>query len=370
MADDRYSWLDDDAAERLLRGESVGATDGVGAPELSQLLNAAAASAAAPAGDTPLPGEEAALAAFRTARAAPAGRPAAAPAPTACATTRQRPRVVRPLRRGLAVAMTVCAIGGVAVAAGTGMLPSPFRGGGGSPEPAATVSAAVTPGTLETEEPGKVTEGASQPPGATPGDDPADPAATPTPDGGPGGTSRGPDDPRATSGGRTVAGSDGGSGDGGKNGGKDGRDRPDKGGRRPTLIGLCRDYEAGRTGGMDRDTLRALERAAGGPAKVHAFCRRYLQQQDSGGGSGAGSGSGSGGSGTSGSSGDGDGGRHGSGHSGGKGGAKGGGKGGGEDDDHSAPTPTRAATPVPGATPSPGPTPTTPAATVSATTPV
>ncbi|MFB6557123.1 hypothetical protein ACFCWX_45660, partial [Streptomyces sp. NPDC056405] len=71
MADDRYSWLDKDAAERLLRGEPAGSQVGDGAPELEHLLKAAAAAGSGLPESAPLPGEEAALAAFRNARHGP-----------------------------------------------------------------------------------------------------------------------------------------------------------------------------------------------------------------------------------------------------------------------------------------------------------
>ncbi|UTH94984.1 Aminodeoxyfutalosine deaminase [Streptomyces rimosus subsp. rimosus] len=67
MADDRYNWLDEEAAERLLRGEPAGSPDGVGAAELTALLNTAAAAGRSTAPDEALPGEEAAVAAFRQA---------------------------------------------------------------------------------------------------------------------------------------------------------------------------------------------------------------------------------------------------------------------------------------------------------------
>ncbi|MFE2673288.1 hypothetical protein ACFXEZ_05110, partial [Streptomyces hygroscopicus] len=82
MAEDhRYSWLDDSAAERLLRGEPVegqpgapGGRDGQSyaeAERLAAVLSAVAGAArpAAPSGASPLPGEDAAVAAFRAARA-------------------------------------------------------------------------------------------------------------------------------------------------------------------------------------------------------------------------------------------------------------------------------------------------------------
>lgn len=57
---------------------------------------------------------------------------------------RGRPVSVRPLRAGLAAALVGCALGSVAVAAGTGVLPTPFRSDV-PPTPAASVTAAGTP---------------------------------------------------------------------------------------------------------------------------------------------------------------------------------------------------------------------------------
>ncbi|MFF9477793.1 hypothetical protein [Streptomyces sp. NPDC014733] len=260
MADDRYNWLDNDAAERLLRGEPVGTT-AHGAQELARLLDGAA-SAGPDAG--PLPGEEAAVAAFRRAHPAEPSRPAA------------RAGLARPFRRGLAVALAACALGGVAVAAGTGVLPSPFRPG---PDPASSVSTDVSPGTLESPDPGTTLPGS---PDATAGERPTgDATESPTPDASHGTTTP---PPSATTGspGRGAPGVPG--------NGKNGSAEP-----RAVVLALCRDYEAGKRGDMDRETLQRLERAAGGPARIHAFCRRYLQQQGSGGGSGGGQGSGGGG---------------------------------------------------------------------------
>ncbi|MGP3999907.1 hypothetical protein ACTWQE_07710, partial [Streptomyces sp. 8N706] len=167
MADDRYSWLDEDAAERLLRGEpadaAVGAGDGA-ARARAERLAAALADAAdtRPPGpgagltEAELPGEEGALAAFRKVREARADascpestRGEAIAHPEAPPTVRiGRPRasracrpfrIGRPLRAGLAVALAGCALGGFAIA---GVLPTPF--GGGEPLPAESVSVGAT----------------------------------------------------------------------------------------------------------------------------------------------------------------------------------------------------------------------------------
>ncbi|MFE2290133.1 hypothetical protein [Streptomyces sp. NPDC059452] len=160
MADEQYEWLDKDAAEKLLRGEPVvplGDQARGDALRLAEALGAARPGRRTPTGA--LPGEDAVLAAFRQANRAAtadrlAGRSAGAALPgqpgtlhsvqlgAAPAAPPRRPRWSRPVRFGLAVSLAGCALGGVAVAAGTGVFPGPF-GGQAAPAPAASVSAAV-----------------------------------------------------------------------------------------------------------------------------------------------------------------------------------------------------------------------------------
>jgi hypothetical protein len=159
MADERNEWLDKAAAEKLLRGEPVETTDEyarVQAARLSRVLYSSgrAGYAGCPddhAGEGEMPGEAAALAAYRKARA-DADAPAA---PLKGVRAPRPPRTGhwqvfgRPVRLGIAAAVAGCAIGGVAIAAGTGFLPPPFNGGGGGrPLPGASVSGAATPGPL------------------------------------------------------------------------------------------------------------------------------------------------------------------------------------------------------------------------------
>ncbi|MGP8299543.1 hypothetical protein ACTPOK_16790 [Streptomyces inhibens] len=330
MADDRYNWLDKDAAEQLLRGEPVSARHGDGARELEQLLKAAAAACAEMSKAAELPGEEAAVAAFRRARhGAGAGArhratgeplPAVHAAPTTSVT--ERTRLARPFRRGLAVALAACAIGGVAVAAGAGVLPTPFRGG--DPAPGSSVSAAESPGPLDTREPGAQTDGTTaRTPDSTPGQQSTGPGSTPTPGSSSGATRT----PGAGKPGRGTGHS--GAGDGGANSGR--------GDKKKLLLSLCRDYESDKRDQMGRDTLRSLDSKAGGPEKVHAFCRAYLARYQVGGGSGDndGFGGGIGGSDQS-------------------GGGSGGGSGDEEGDEHPSQSPGSA--PGPGtSTPAPGP---------------
>lgn len=169
MADEQDRWLDRDAAERLLRGEPPAPVDAEVRARAERLAEALAALAAAPASTSEeLPGEEAAVAAFRAARAArndngavrhpqPAAlsqardlaRAAGGPANADAGLVRlgrseaggRRARRWRTVRFGLAATVAAGMIGGVAVAAGTGMLPTPFRD---APGPAASVSPALT----------------------------------------------------------------------------------------------------------------------------------------------------------------------------------------------------------------------------------
>lgn len=295
MADDRrYDWLDDDAVERLLRGEVLAGdmTDDRARDDAARLDAALGAlRVPAPADDAPLPGEEAALAAFRTARAAERGAalaaaPAGSAAPvvrlgrTAARASAARTFLRRPARSALALALAGCALGGVAVAAGTGVLPAPFGRGGREPAPATSVvadsdteTAAPAPGAPRTG-PSRGTAGEghgrstapSAPGSATPGGGPSA-----TPGTGPGTASPTPAPPQQDRG-------------RGKDDGRKGDD-----GHPAVIVKLCRDYldATGRNSGkgVDNDTLSALERAAGGAA-VRAYCDHVLGTSAPGGGSG------------------------------------------------------------------------------------
>ncbi|MGX1672132.1 hypothetical protein [Streptomyces sp. NPDC055400] len=193
MADEHNKWLDRDAAERLLRGEPLEAVDAVTRARAARLAGTLDALAVTRVDGGELPGEAAALAAFRKARESGAQEPGAVPLKARHARPRgalapvsslrvpvgrendanantndananagtggpagpdvgsvrlarpgARPvRWGRPVRFGMAAALAGCMIGGVAVAAGTGVIPSPF--GGVEPGPAASVSAAASP---------------------------------------------------------------------------------------------------------------------------------------------------------------------------------------------------------------------------------
>ncbi|MFF9452647.1 hypothetical protein [Streptomyces flaveolus] len=262
MADEQDGWLDRETAEILLRGESLKAVDPAvrdRAERLAETLDALAAYPAPTSGE--LPGEAAALAAFRKARADDAAQWAGAPAALGHGTAARpsdaglvrigphrdgagRSRWSRPLRLGLAAALTAGMVGGVAVAAGTGVLPTPF--GGTGPDPAATVSSAATPGRpLGSPTPLDGPRGGSTPDGATPG-----PSGS--------GTTR--DEAGGTAGDRAPDADDRAS---------DGAD-----GHRRELATSCRDVSAGKA--LDGARRRALTEAAGGTARVGTYCRSVL----------------------------------------------------------------------------------------------
>ncbi|MEU0594823.1 hypothetical protein [Streptomyces ardesiacus] len=260
MADEQDEWLDRETAEILLRGEPLEALEGTdpAARDRAGRLVAALGALAVPPAPTgeELPGEASALAAFRKVRAeradAAAGARAALGRGTATGASdaglvrigppgdgTRRARWSRPLRFGLAAALTVGMVGGVAVAAGTGVLPTPFDGT--DPEPAATVSAAASPDR---------------------------PSAPPSPlDGVQGGAESGA--PSGGPGGETAR-----DGDGSEDRGADGRDRDGSEGRRSNLAASCRKVRAGQQ--LDAAHRRALKEAAGGASRVGKYCGNLL----------------------------------------------------------------------------------------------
>ncbi|KUN34453.1 hypothetical protein AQJ30_29625 [Streptomyces longwoodensis] len=269
---DEYRWLDSEAAERLLRRESpddaVPPAAREQAERLSRTLDALSASltgsgaaeppsapAPAPALGDPsgeLPGEAAALAAFRAARAEPAATGSGLvrigrPGQRGTARSSRRRHTVR---LGLAAALIVGTVGGVAVAAGTGVLPEPF--GGAGPEPATSVSAA-TPG-----------------PGGHPDPTPSPRAGdSATADGSDGGTATGPAEPGSVH------------------------------GTPPEVAAACRAVRQGRT--VNPVLRHTLENRAGGPSRITAYCTDLLEEEKGGSGTGKDTGKGKGnGSGTDG----------------------------------------------------------------------
>ncbi|KUJ66933.1 hypothetical protein ACZ90_31360 [Streptomyces albus subsp. albus] len=345
MADDhRYDWLDNDAVERLLRGEPVDTCRNLKDQDdqaRAERLAAALGSLAAPSEPAaePLPGEEAAVAAFRAARAAAPAREVTRAAELTVVRPRgtrfgSPSRLRRPLRAGMVAVLAGCAFGGVAMAAGAGVLR--FGPPEKEPRPSSSVTAAES-GEDEPTEPGltpRPSRNAPLDPGGSrdtaSGDLGGDHGRTATPGGG----------TRTEDGDR----------EGRKTGGPDGRPSTPPPSteeeRKRWVFTACRQYLAGETPDIDPDRLRRLERAAGGPAAVRRYCERILMNSG-GGDTGGKNGGGKGNSG---------------GNSGGEDGSGGGDGKGGDDDGDSAggtggspPPPT--STPTPGSTETPDPTP-------------
>ncbi len=330
MADRYDDWLDKDAAEKLLRGEPVvplGDQARDDAVRLAEALGAARAVRRVPSGE--LPGEDAVLTAFRQASRSGGDRLAGRNAGTAFpgqpgtlhsvhigaapAAPPRRPRWSRPVRFGLAVSLAGCALGGVAVAAGTGMLPGPF-GGHASPAPASSVSAA-TPEPLVSRLPAEDPSAEALP---TPLDDP-DPLSSPE-SRQPGASEEaerpetGGTDAEADGDDRTgdrnrpdgTAGSDGGSGgrsggSGRENASKDPAHRDERPGGSDghgdggnwyeKSVKACKAFRAGT---LDERSRRHLIKLAKGEENLERFCDRLLGGDGSGGSDGGGSSGGGG----------------------------------------------------------------------------
>jgi hypothetical protein len=269
MADEQYPWLDRETVERLLRGESPDTADDAARAQAERLAEALGALTATPSPTSDeLPGEAAALAAFRKARdqreerveehaphagparghSADAGLFRIAARPDDGTTTGRGARRHRPLRLALAAALAVGMIGGVAVAAGTGALPTPFDEA--EPAPGASVSAAATP---------------------------TRPLITPSPEGTHGGTSG-------------LVTPDAGEPSGGTperepEAGRDTEDRAtpssgDSGRSWTELSAACRAVRDGRALGTER--RRALEEMAGGTWRVMRYCENVLRHAPGG----------------------------------------------------------------------------------------
>lgn len=357
MAHERETWLDHGVAELLLRGRQVETADmhaQAQADRLARVLeeiayaayagraaggNAGAgkdsAAGACQAGTSDeLPGEAAALAAYRqavgtTGRTVPSGRSAADAGTDGIGTVRlgperggdRIPRFGRPLRLGLAAAMAGCALSGVA--AGAGYLYAPSAGEG-RPQPTNSVSDVGTPEPLASESPSD-----SSPPA--------------TPDDLPGGTGTGSVVPGASG---SASGTETSGGPAHKREGEKGQVPSDGGWKNgdgekwyAKLVQACHEY---RNGTITIGKKKFLESAAKGPLGVSRFCEQLLNDgpDDDGhyeGAPGSGSGGGNGpqiggpseggpshGGGTGGGGHGGNGGHGGSGGNGGSGGGTGG----------------------------------------------
>ncbi|MFH8785864.1 hypothetical protein [Streptomyces roseoverticillatus] len=287
------------------------APDGAPVPaEAERLVAALRELVPPPAVDgVPLSGEEAALAAFREARAATATSATAATATAATATSvaaaaapvapepapepepsvrlgvlaAPRRRLFsrwQPVKAALAMALAGCAIGGVAVAAGAGVLPAPFGRAGGEPAAAPSVSA------FGDDPAGGVSPDGRRVPGASPsrGRD-GGPSGSGTPDGS-GSSAPGAGRSRTPGERNEPAGSPSASPRPGKSGGKDDTGRGDS--AKPGTawaVRMCRDYlDAQKNHGnaVDEDDVRTLERAAGigSAVDLRAFCERLVKADD------------------------------------------------------------------------------------------
>ncbi|MFZ3559433.1 MULTISPECIES: hypothetical protein [unclassified Streptomyces] len=280
MADEHDKWLNRDAADRLLRGEvpAVSGDDARRADRLTSALYALAEVQAGPEGE--LPGEDAALKAFREARAVTAvngavnegasGRVRAGrarrSARTAPKASGRRPVLGRPARLGAVAAFAACMVGGVAVAAGTGVLPSPFRGSD-DPAPAASVSAAASPDRpLASASAGVTEDGHAVPKPTESSGAPGSGSASGSPS-----RDRGAGDPRD---GRTSKhpGPDPSAADGAK-------------AQARKLVDTCRKYRGGDSGAADVQRLEASAKALGQDTRsLGRFCDRVLARS---GGSGS-----------------------------------------------------------------------------------
>ncbi|MFD3719565.1 hypothetical protein [Streptomyces sp. NPDC058674] len=318
MADERDRWLDRAAADRLLRGEPVEPVGPAASPraraEAARLRAALDILAEPPPGGGELPGEAAALAAFRAARAArvPQGPPAAGREASGSGvpvldlgrlTPVAAPRPRRHVRFGLAAALAGVAVGGLAAAAGAGLLdqnrhdsagpgpatsvsaegdrtpeadgapptavppllPTPLRGGT-APAPG-TGGAAPEPGGDGRTEPGGETGGGTG--GAssdTAGAGGADEDAR-ADQGDPGGSAEG------DVGGKDAAGGSDGNRDTFANGGSKELDLERDRENRQWAASLCADYRAGR---LDKDRREKLSNLARGLTRIERYCGAVL----------------------------------------------------------------------------------------------
>lgn len=293
MADERYQWLDQEAAERLLRGEPVDAVDDHArsrAERLAEALDAARTPAVPPAARTELPGEAAALAAFRKAHAERAAAPAAA---AAASRTEQaelgrvrlapvpapRPRWGRSFRYGLAAAVAAVTVGGVAVAAGTGVLPLV------GPAPANSVTAGENADPLVSEDPGirkdpeapptEPDDGGDRTPGASPS---AGIGTTPPSTGAPDGHGTGTQGPGSQEPGTGTPGSGTATDPGGpgrESGGTDGATGgdPSTATAREKILKACREFRSGKLDATGRKGLTSVLRDG---ETLRRYCDRIL----------------------------------------------------------------------------------------------
>ncbi|GAA2510358.1 hypothetical protein [Streptomyces longisporus] len=257
-------WLDRETAELLLRGESLESVDPASrdqAERLAKTLDGLIVEA--PLSSAELPGEAAALAAFRAARSGAlpeqvaAGRHRSRSRASDAGLVRiggsdaapRRSRWGRPARFGLTAALAAGMVGGVAFAATSGVLPTPF--GHDEPGPVASVSVGASPNRP------LVSPSQNSALGDTTPDGTSSPSAGPT-----------------TRHGSTGGGSSAKPGSGSQDGQATG------GGWWLGAPAACRDVRDGKE--LTGDRRRALEGAAGGSgaARVWKYCKNVLAGTD------------------------------------------------------------------------------------------
>ncbi len=268
MADEQRRWLDRGTAERLLNGEPPEAADPTTRDQAERLAGTLRALSAAPSSaDGELPGEAAALAAFRKCREERRGQAGpdtatGAEGPDAGLVRLGAPRgdgsgtpggrrPPRSLWLGLAATLVAGMVGGAAVLAGAGVLPTPSGDAGADPAVSVTAPPSERP----------------LPP--TPPD-----AGRATPEG---------RHPEATAGVEARPGADTGAG-GRPSPGRSGPDSGDPAARSgragKQIASACRAWRDGEH--LNGARKRLLEEEAGGPARVGPYCQDTLS---SGGGS-------------------------------------------------------------------------------------
>jgi hypothetical protein len=280
MPDEHDRWLDRETAERLLRGERLGAEDPGPARDLARMLDSLSAGPAGPAADSTAgaAGEDAAVAAFRSARAA---RPVRAVRDARLATGADAPdtpgaaRPVRDLtRRGRAAArhrfvLTAALVTGVVgggVAIGGGL--HGFVSGDGAPAGSVATGVPLPTGTSTPVPLGSESPAAGLPGGVLSGIT-GGVGVRPSP----GGEDRGSSDDTGHEDAPGAAGPGDGKDDedgaGNGPGSPDGRSAERGHGKRESLREACRDHLAGRP--LTAEQRRRLE-AAAGSAGVAAYC--------------------------------------------------------------------------------------------------
>ncbi|WP_371617539.1 hypothetical protein [Streptomyces sp. NBC_00454] len=316
MADERDRWLDRAAADRLLRGEP--ATPGAErhararAERLRAALDALAEPPPAVGGE--LPGEAAAVAAFRAARGtvprsqaagagvfgsgetvvdlsppgthrgAGAGSGHGTGVPSGSAShSGSGPRRHRPVRFVLAAAVASVAVGGLAAAAGAGLLDHDTYESAGR-APAVSVGTGDSSAAAGGSDPTLIPQPKSP---RTPGS--GTPGATPDPGNTLGAEGRTPTAPDAAAGGMgTGGGSATGPSANGSTPGRENRDRFLEGGTdnadkdresRIRVAEMCRDFRAGK---LDGDRREKLVRLAKGLLRIPRYCQTVLGESADG----------------------------------------------------------------------------------------